>query len=137
MKAKPVVLSGGNIVDGSGAPGFTGDVMIRDGRITAFDVLGDAQSAGKDSIGFKVINCRGLTVAPGFIDAHSHSDLQILKGRTEKLLQGVTTGVVGNCGFSPYPMPEDPRLLRSIANGILFGGEDWGVGLRGELPSKR
>ena len=49
------------------------------------------------------MDCTGLSVSPGFIDAHSHSDLQVLEGRTEKLQQGVTAEVVGNCGFSPYP----------------------------------
>jgi dihydroorotase/N-acyl-D-amino-acid deacylase len=57
---------------------------------------------------------------------HSHSDLQVLENRTEKLLQGVTAEVVGNCGFSPYPLPEDPHVLREFANGILCGDDKWG-----------
>ncbi|MFN7993279.1 MAG: amidohydrolase family protein [Bryobacteraceae bacterium] len=72
------------------------------------------------------IDCTGLVVAPGFIDSHSHSDLQVLEPRPEKILQGVTTEVVGNCGFSPYPAPPDPRPLREFANGIFCGDETWG-----------
>jgi dihydroorotase/N-acyl-D-amino-acid deacylase len=72
-----------------------------------------------------VIDCTGYVIAPGFIDAHSHSDLQILKNRTEKLLQGVTTEVVGNCGFSAYPVSENPQVLRDFANGILCGDDQW------------
>ena len=53
------------------------------------------------------MNCKGSAIAPGFIDAHSHSDLQVLGDRPEKSLHGVTTEVVGNCGFSPYPAGAD------------------------------
>lgn len=67
-------------------------------------------------------------VAPGFIDSHSHSDLQVLDNRTEKLAQGVTAEVVGNCGFSTFPKPADAALLYEFANGIFCGGEQWGWG---------
>ncbi len=74
---------------------------------------------------YAVIDCTGCIIAPGFIDAHSHSDLQVLQNRTEKLLQGVTAEIVGNCGFSAYPSPEDPQVLRDFANGILCGDNNW------------
>src|SRR5262245_24803073 len=74
----------------------------------------------------EVIDCHGLTIAPGFIDVHSHSDLQVLEPRPEKALQGVTTEVVGNCGFSPYPATADRRLLYEFANGIFRGDTSWG-----------
>ena len=124
--ASYTILTGGTIVDGTGAPPFSGDVVIaralivsvgedeRDGLLTAADVERE------------VIDCKGCIIAPGFIDAHSHSDLQVLENRTEKLLQGVTAEVVGNCGFSPYPLPDDPRTLRDFANGILCGDNRWG-----------
>jgi len=73
-----------------------------------------------------VIDCGGLAVAPGFIDSHSHSDLQVLENRREKVAQGVTAEVVGNCGFSPYPVPGDLKLLHDFANGIFCGDYDWG-----------
>lgn len=71
------------------------------------------------------IDCRNCVIAPGFVDAHSHSDLQVIEGRREKLVQGVTTEVVGNCGFSPYPPAPDPAALRQFAGGILCGDGDW------------
>ena len=49
------------------------------------------------------MDCTGFDLTPGFIDSHTHSDLQVVEGRTVKLRQGVTTEVVGNCGFSAYP----------------------------------
>ncbi len=73
-----------------------------------------------------MIDCRGLAIAPGFIDSHSHSDLQVLQNRREKVAQGVTAEVVGNCGFSPYPAPGNLKLLHDFANGIFCGNEDWG-----------
>jgi dihydroorotase/N-acyl-D-amino-acid deacylase len=121
-----IILSGGIIVDGTRAPGFRGDVAIRNGRIAAVRRLQAGTPATSDRSGHQVINCDGCVVAPGFIDIHSHSDLKVIENRTEKLLQGVTTEVVGNCGFSPYPLPEDPRVLRDFANGILCGDNTWG-----------
>jgi dihydroorotase/N-acyl-D-amino-acid deacylase len=120
-----VILTGGTIVDGTGTSPTSGEVVIQDDRIVH---VGDAASsfAPRMGAGTKVIDCKGCIIAPGFIDAHSHSDLQVLENRTEKLLQGVTTEVVGNCGFSTYPLPDDPQVLRDFANGILFGNDIWG-----------
>ncbi len=66
-------------------------------------------------------------MAPGFIDIHSHSDLQVLDGRKEKLKQGVTLEVVGNCGFSPFPHSGDVAALREFGAGIL--GQNRRLGL--------
>ena len=117
------ILKGGAILDGTGSPAFPGDVVIRDGRIVSVGERGSAPAADGD---YPTIDCTGHVVAPGFIDVHSHSDLQVLENRTEKLLQGVTSEVVGNCGFSPYPLPDKPEVLREFANGILCGNETWG-----------
>lgn len=116
---KVTVLSGGTILDGSGSPPFAADVLIEHGRIAAVGVNLD-QPAGAD-----VVNCRGLAIAPGFVDLHSHSDLQVLENRTEKTLQGVTSEVVGNCGFSPYPCGNHAADLREFANGIFRGDDRW------------
>lgn len=123
---KPIVLTGGTIIDGTGSPAFAGQVVIADGRIRSIIRKENGRYDNAVGTDCEVIDCSGHVIAPAFIDAHSHSDLQILNNRTEKLLQGVTTEVVGNCGFSPYPLPENPELLREFANGILFGDGNWG-----------
>ncbi len=112
------LLRGGNILDGTGRPGFHAGIWIEDGRIAAV--------GGQPGVADEVIDCVGLTVAPGFIDGHSHSDLQVLANRPEKAAQGVTTEVVGNCGFSAFPAPADRKPLHEFANGILHGGDSWG-----------
>lgn len=114
-----LVLKDGTIVDGTGNPSRRGGVLVRDGKIAAvgqFDYAADTT----------VLDCNGLVIAPGFIDAHSHSDLQVLQSRREKLVQGVTTEVVGNCGFSAYPPSADPADLCRFADGIFCGGGTWG-----------
>jgi dihydroorotase/N-acyl-D-amino-acid deacylase len=107
------------VADGSGAPARAADVLLRDGRVETVGEAGKPEDC-------EVVDCRGLVVAPGFIDAHSHSDLQVLQGRREKLVQGVTTEVVGNCGFSAYPPPANPADLCTFADGIFCGGGQWG-----------
>ncbi len=112
-------LVGGLVFDGSGAPPRPCSVL-GDGECIA--AAGDLPLCPNA----EVIDCTGLAIAPGFIDAHSHSDLQLLDNRPEKLLQGVTTEVVGNCGFSPYPARTCRRELHEFAGGILAGRGDWG-----------
>lgn len=114
-----IVLKGGTVIDGTGSPPSLGDVLISGPtieRVGVFEAPADARA----------IDCHGLAIAPGFIDSHSHSDLQVLEDRPEKVAQGVTSEVVGNCGFSPYPVPSDRRLLHDFANGLFCGGTDWG-----------
>ncbi len=108
-----VVIRNGLVVDGSGAPRLKADVAIKDRKIAAVIEPADAATAS----GAREIDATGLAIAPGFIDLHSHSDWvlpiadhgQILK---PFLLQGVTTFVGGNCGFSVAPvMRERQRML--------------------------
>jgi dihydroorotase/N-acyl-D-amino-acid deacylase len=120
------ILTGGTIIDGTGAPPFSGEVVISSDRIVFAGIPERNRPITAPDSGCEVIDCTGCVIAPGFIDAHSHSDLQILENRNEKLLQGVTTEVVGNCGFSAYPLPEDPQVLRDFANGIFCGDNSWG-----------
>ncbi len=116
---KAVWLQNGTLIDGTGSAPVAGDLLIIGDRIAAVGRFQPPPAA-------RVIDCTGLVVSPGFIDAHSHSDLQVLENHPEKVLQGVTTEVVGNCGFSPYPAPQRRALLHDFANGIFCGGQDWG-----------
>ncbi|MDR1518707.1 MAG: amidohydrolase family protein [Planctomycetota bacterium] len=105
---RTTLIRGGSIYDGSGDAPFPGDVLVGDGIIAAVARGGFPGSADV------VMDAAGLAVAPGFIDAHSHSEwivpeknhLQILK---PFLLQGVTAFMGGNCGFSPFPVAEAVR----------------------------
>jgi N-acyl-D-amino-acid deacylase len=93
-----LVIHGGEVIDGSGAPGRVADVVVTDGRIVAID-------NGQRRQGRRLIDASGQVVAPGFIDIHTHSDFTLpLNPRAEsKIRQGVTTEVLGNCGFSAAP----------------------------------
>lgn len=94
-----LVLAGGRVVDGSGAPPRGGDVGIRGDRIAAIGDLSAAAAKRRIDIG-------GKTVAPGFIDAHTHDDNALLKSpdMTMKVSQGVTSVIIGNCGASLAPL---------------------------------
>ena len=96
------LLEGGLVVDGSGAPGRSADVLLRGDRIAA---IGPGLAAVEDLAGVQRHDCRGLVVAPGFIDVHTHDDAIVLQqpAMTPKLSQGITTVVAGNCGISLLP----------------------------------
>jgi N-acyl-D-amino-acid deacylase len=103
-----LIIRGAQVVDGSGAPGRAADIAVADGRIVAID-------AGLSRQARRVIDADGLAAAPGFIDIHTHSDFTLpLNPRAEsKIRQGVTTEVLGNCGFSAAPvLPGCAALLR-------------------------
>ncbi|MGC9199089.1 MAG: N-acyl-D-amino-acid deacylase family protein [Acidobacteriaceae bacterium] len=112
-------LKNATLVDGSGAAPRTADLLLSGQRIAEIGTLTPPSHA-------RILDCTGLIAAPGFVDAHSHSDLQVLQGRLEKTRQGVTTEIVGNCGFSPYPMAQHAQAVQQFANGILCGHQDWG-----------
>jgi N-acyl-D-amino-acid deacylase len=114
-----IALRNGFLFDGSGATPVPGSLLIDGDRIAAVGevpAIADAQ----------VIDCAGLAISPAFIDLHSHSDVQVLEDRTEKVKQGVATEVVGNCGFSPFPFAGDARELHEFGDGILGRNRDWG-----------
>ena len=114
--SNPWLIRGARIIDGTGAPWFRGDVGVRDGKILA---VGPALSAPANAT---MVEAEGRYLAPGFIDAHCHDDLIVLRepDRIEKALQGVTSIVVGNCSFSLYPAVDASREnLRQHFSGLL------------------
>ncbi len=110
--AHDIRIRGGLLLDGTGAAGRLGDLAIRDGRIAAIGT-----DLGDDAM--KVIDATGLAVAPGFIDIKTHSDftLPINPKAESKVRQGVTTEIIGHCGFSVAPaLPGKVELLRDYLN---------------------
>src|SRR5262249_6237613 len=103
-----ILIRGGTLFDGSGCPGVPGDILIADGRIAAIgqNLKGRAR---------KTIDAQGLAVAPGFIDIKTHSDftLPINPKAESKVRQGVSTEIIGHCGFSVAPaLPGKVDLLK-------------------------
>jgi N-acyl-D-aspartate/D-glutamate deacylase len=100
-----LIIRGGTIIDGSGLPRYQADVGIKGGRITAIGkVSGPAD---------EVIDAEGHVVAPGFIDGHTHMDAQVFWDPLGSCScwHGVTSVVMGNCGFSLAPCAEKDKLL--------------------------
>ncbi|MDP6626073.1 MAG: amidohydrolase family protein, partial [Nitrospinota bacterium] len=100
-----LIIKNGEIIDGTGKPGYKADVALEKDKIVSISRIGSISSE-------KVLDVSGLVVAPGFVDIHSHSDYYLLiDPRAEsKIMQGVTTEVGGNCGYSAAPIFGD--LLR-------------------------
>src|SRR5262249_737848 len=112
-----ILIRHGSLIDGSGSPASIGDVAINAGCVAALGpcLAGDAH---------QVIDADGLAVTPGFIDIKTHSDFVLpINPRAEsKVRQGVTTEIVGHCGFSVAPvLPGKAQVLADY----LSGGAPW------------
>lgn len=98
-----LVIRGGTVVDGTGKPGYRGDVAVDGGRISA---VGEVPDKGREEI-----EADGHVVAPGFVDVHTHYDAQYTWDpyATSSIWHGVTTTVIGNCGFAIAPCRPEHR----------------------------
>src|SRR5207302_7877389 len=114
-----LLIRGGRIVDGTGNPWFVGDIAIRGDKIVAVGRVPAAPAK-------RTIDARGLVVAPGFIDMHSHSDTLLLEdgNAPSKVRQGVTTEVLGE-GTSAGPSASEEGKSRRFATlGAYFDAID-------------
>lgn len=112
-----VIIRGGQIADGSGTPLYQADIAIQEDRIVAIatDIRETADT---------VVDAAGLVVAPGFIDIHTHTDCTIFHNplSDSKVLQGVTTEAVGNCGIGSFPVA--PERADQLAQYLAMHEQD-------------
>jgi N-acyl-D-amino-acid deacylase len=122
-----IVIRGGTVIDGTGAPGREADVAVTGGRITA---------VGPGLSGARELDASGQVVCPGFVDIHTHYDAQVFwdPDLTPSSFHGVTTVIAGNCGFSIAPIRSDgvallARTLQHVEDmsfDTLSAGVPWG-----------
>ncbi len=115
-----LLISGGTVIDGTGADAMAADVGVKDGKVLAIGRLDEVETSRR-------LEVEGLLVTPGFIDIHSHSDLTLILDprAVSSITQGVTLEVVGNCGHGCAPI-NDVELVRSNIYGCKQEHElDW------------
>jgi len=122
-----IIIRHASVIDGTGAPAYRADVAVKDGKI--------ARIAPEINAPGRVIDAEGLTLAPGFVDSHSHSDgdLFTFPDQAEKIEQGITVTVGGQCGGSlapsekAVPFNNDENVCRTMGT-LLTATRDWPLG---------
>lgn len=121
-----IIIKNGEIIDGSGNKGYTADLALTGGKIALIskNITADAR---------QIIDATGLTVTPGFIDSHSHSDLNFFDSpqQSAKVEQGITTAIGGQCGMSLYPR----RKAAATGEDIQDKFETFGEFISGNLST--
>ncbi len=114
-----VLFLNAKIVDGAGTPWYRGDVAVKDGKIAEIGALAGARAK-------EVADVAGRVLCPGFIDVHTHSDFVIFRDPVmrEKLAQGVTTQLLGQCGESAAPVKDKYLDLLITYMGFVMAGAD-------------
>ena len=114
------------IYDGTGADAFNGDVLVENDKIVKVDKCIEPED------GWEVIDLKGLSIAPGFIDAHSHNDWFAIKSDPQKyfepfIRQGITSFVTGNCGLSAVGFESDSQYADKVGGGLFSFTDTTGV----------
>src|ERR1700740_3729294 len=126
LMAYDLKITGGSIIDGTGKARYGGDIGVSGGKVGA---LGAAPGEARETI-----DAKGRVVAPGFVDIHTHYDAQVLWDRmlTISPWHGVTTVVMGNCGFGVAPTRPDHRglIMRTLekVEGMSLAALEAGLG---------
>jgi len=110
-----LLIRGGTVIDGTGRPSLVADIGVQGDRIVAIDTLTESAT--------RILEVTGMVVAPGFIDVHSHDDFALLDRPLcdWKIMQGVTTEVIGNCGFGAAPASTPYKEFLQKIGVQLFG----------------
>jgi N-acyl-D-aspartate/D-glutamate deacylase len=110
-----LMITGGTVVDGTGADPAPANVGVQDGRIAFVDTTRTETAEAK-----RTVDAHGLTVAPGFVDIHTHYDAQLFwdPACTPSSLHGVTSVYCGNCGFSIAPLGDDPAYIMQMLSQV-------------------
>lgn len=113
-----LLITNAKIIDGTGAPWFLGSVGVSNGTVVHLQPSSSFTEELHSPVPFskKILSADGKYLTPGFFDSHTHDDVGILDNgpAIAKILQGVTTVVIGNCGFSTYPSGSLPRVREHL-----------------------